>query len=264
MSSPDPIVADVLASRLVPPLAGPLEWNAEVGSTNDLVAARARTGAPEGLVIGADHQVAGRGRRGRAWEERPGEALMFSVLLRPPLPPAGAALLPIVVAVGVAEGITRATGVPVSIAWPNDLLAEGRKVGGILCELSARAGRVDWAVAGIGLNVHAAPRVESVRWTPGAIAPLATGPVTRGELLVAVLGALGARLEQWYDGDHAAVRAGFAARDALAGRAVHVRTDEGVHTGQADGLDAAGRLRVRTHDGVVALGVGEVTGVDGA
>lgn len=262
MTSPDPVDAVAVATRLVPPLAGPLEWHAEVGSTNDLVAAAARGGAAEGLVIGADHQLAGRGRRGRVWQERPGEALMFSVLLRPPLPPHGAALLPIVVAVGVAEGITRATDVPVVIAWPNDLLADGRKVGGILCELSARAGRVDWAVAGIGLNVHAAPRVESLRWTPGAIAPLAAAPVHRGELLVAVLGALGARLEQWYDGDADGVLAAFAGRDALAGRTVRVGMQEGVHHGRADGLDATGRLRVHTHDGVVALGAGEVTGVD--
>lgn len=266
MISPDqdPVDPAALAGRLVPPLAGPVTWLPEVGSTNDLVAAAAREGAGEGTVVGADHQVAGRGRRGRAWEETPGHGLLFSVLLRPPMPPAGAALLPIVVAVGVAEGISRAAGVDTHIAWPNDLLVDGRKVGGILCELSARGDRVDWAVAGIGLNVLSAPRVESIRWTPGAIAPLATTPFSRGELLVAVLGALGARLEAWYDGDTTGVLQAFAMRDHLIGHRVRLHTEEGDHTGEAAGLDAAGRLLLRTRDGLVALGAGEVAGVDTA
>lgn len=264
MTSPDhdPVDPAAVAERLVPPLAGPVTWLAEVGSTNDLVAAAARQGAGEGTVVGADHQVAGRGRRGRGWEETPGHGLLFSVLLRPPLPAAGAALLPIVVAVGVAEGISRAAGVDARIAWPNDVLVDGRKVGGILCELSARADHVDWAVAGIGLNVHSAPRVESVRWTPGAIAPAATGPLRRAELLVAVLGALGARLESWYDGDTTGVLQAFAMRDHLAGHRVRLHTEAGDHTGEAAGLDAGGRLLLRTRDGLVALGAGEVTGVD--
>src|SRR5436189_240411 len=81
-------------ARVAPPpppaLAGPVVWQAETGSTNDEAAARARAGAPEGLVVGADHQTAGRGRRGRTWVARPGDALLVSVLLRPPVAPVDA------------------------------------------------------------------------------------------------------------------------------------------------------------------------------
>jgi len=165
--------------------------------------------------------------------------------------------------VGVADGIAALGAGEVTIAWPNDLVLGGRKVGGILCELAARGDRVDHAVAGIGLNVHGAPEAEGARWVPGAIADAAAG-VTRAELLVAVLGALGARLEAWYGGDAEDARAAFTARDHLAGRVIRVATPDENLAGRATGIDGAGRLRLRTPSGEVVLVAGEVTGVDPA
>jgi len=261
---PDPVVPEALAPRLVPPLAGPLRWSPETGSTNDLVAERARAGDAEGLVIGTDHQTAGRGRRGREWRETPGEGLLFSVLLRPPVAPVAAGLLPLVVAVGVADGLAAAGAREVAIAWPNDVLLSGRKVGGILCELALHGDRVAHAVAGIGLNVHGAPPpAPGGRWVPGAVAE-AVPEVVRGELLVAVLGALGARLDAWYGGDAEGIRDAFARRDHLAGRVIQVATPHEELLGRGAGIDGAGRLRLRTASGDVVLGAGEVTGVDPA
>ncbi|MEQ9336599.1 MAG: biotin--[acetyl-CoA-carboxylase] ligase, partial [Miltoncostaeaceae bacterium] len=149
----DPVVPALVAPRLAPPLAGPLEWLPTTGSTNDDVLARARDGAPEGLVIGADHQGAGRGRRGRQWITSPGDALLLSALLRPRVAPVDAGLLPIVAAVGVA----RAIGDAARIVWPNDILLGAHKVAGILCEMSADQEQVAWAVVGVGVNVRGAP-----------------------------------------------------------------------------------------------------------
>lgn len=260
----DAVDAAAVAARLRPPVSGPVLWAHEVTSTNDLLAARARRGDPEGVVMGADHQTAGRGRRGRVWEDGAGEALLFSVLLRPPMAPADAGLLPIVVAVGAAEGLA-AHGVPVRICWPNDLLLGDRKLGGILCEIAADRDRVDWAVVGIGINVSGVPRLTGGRWTPAAVADAPGVAVSRTELLASLLTALSARIAGWYAGDEAGVLAAFAGMDALAGRPVTVGAPGGEVTGTAAGLAGDGALRVLLPDGSERrLTGGEVTGVDGA
>ena len=259
--SADPVVPAAVMPLLVSPLAGPITWVPEIGSTNDEAARLAREGAPEGTVVGADHQTAGRGRRGRPWGDSPGEALMYSVVLRPPVGPVDAGLLPLVIAVGLADALD-ACGVPdVEIAWPNDILAGGGKVAGILCELSSDQERVAWVVAGMGINVGPVPDVPGARWTPGSLAALGTRPC-RGDLLVAALGAIGRRYQAWIEHGVGGVIAAFGRRDYLAGRGVTLGTAGGDVVGIARGVDSLGRLVVAV-DGVErALASGEVTGVD--
>ena len=103
--SADPVVATSVTPLLVPPLAGPVTWTPEIGSTNDEASRLARAGAPEGTVIGSDHQTAGRGRRGRSWVDAPGEALMYTVILRPRVSPVHAGMLPIVIAIALADAL---------------------------------------------------------------------------------------------------------------------------------------------------------------
>ena len=257
----DPVVPSAVMPLLAGPLAGPVTWTPEIGSTNDDAAALARAGAVEGTVVGSDHQTAGRGRRGRAWVDAPGEALMYSVILRPRVGPVDAGLLPIVIAVGLADALD-ACGVPdVEIAWPNDILAGGGKVAGILCEMSADQERVAWAVAGMGVNVGPVPEVTGARWTPGSLAALGVRP-RRGDLLVAALGAIGRRYEAWLEHGSGGIRAAFGRRDHLAGRAVTVGTAAGEVTGTGAGIDDLGRLVVRVDGREMPLASGEVTGVD--
>jgi BirA family transcriptional regulator, biotin operon repressor / biotin---[acetyl-CoA-carboxylase] ligase len=252
----DPVVPRLVAPLLAPPLAGPVVWLAETGSTNDEAIARARAGAPEGLVVGADRQTAGRGRRGRAWLAAPGHGLLVSALVRPGSAPVDAGLLPIVAAVGTAEAL----GPDARIVWPNDVLVGGRKVAGILCEMSADQERVEWGVVGIGVNVRSAPDLDDARWDPGALSDLGDPP-PRADLLVALLGALGARYEQWLREGPGPLLAAFATCDALAGRAVVVELGGERVAGECAGTDALGRLRVETADGERALGAGEVVRV---
>jgi BirA family biotin operon repressor/biotin-[acetyl-CoA-carboxylase] ligase len=252
----DPVVPLLVTPRLSPPLAGPLVWLAETGSTTDEAIERARAGAPEGLVVGADRQSAGRGRRGRSWLAARGHALTVSVLLRPGVPPVDAGLLPIVVAVAAAEAL----GPAARIAWPNDILIGARKVAGILCEMSADQERVAWAVAGVGINVRSAPALDDARWEPGALSD-AGDPPARADLLVDLLAALGRRYAQWVGGDVAGVLDAYAGRDALAGREVAVSLGGDEVAGTCAGIDALGRLRVRTGAGERLLGAGEVVRV---
>jgi BirA family transcriptional regulator, biotin operon repressor / biotin---[acetyl-CoA-carboxylase] ligase len=252
----DPVVPSLVAPRLTPPLAGPVVWSAETGSTNDDLTERARAGAPEGTIVGADRQSAGRGRRGRAWLAGRGDALLVSVLMRPAVAPVDVALLPLVVAVGAADAL----GDDARIVWPNDILIDGRKVAGILCEMSADQERVAWAVAGIGVNVRAAPPLEDARWTPGSLAD-GGDPPARADLLVALMAAVGRRYAEWTAGGAAGVLAAFAARDALAGHGVTVSLGDEEVVGTCAGTDELGRLRVVTAVGERLLGAGEVVRV---
>ena len=193
-----------------------VRWFDEVDSTNRLAADLVRRGAPDGLVVGADHQTAGRGRRGRTWESRPGTALLVSTVLRP-VP----RLVTLAAGVAAAEACEGVAGAPVRLKWPNDLLAgDGRKAGGILSELVG-----DAAVVGLGLNLTWAP--------PGAAC---LGPtVDRDALLAAYLEALDR------PGD---VLVRYRARCATLGRLVRVELPGETVEGLATDVDDDGRLVV--------------------
>ena len=192
-----------------------VRWFDEVDSTNRVAADLARAGAPDGVVVGADHQTAGRGRRGRTWESRPGTSLLVSVILRP-----APALVTLAAGVAAAQACEAVAGAGVELKWPNDLLLDGAKLGGILSEAVAGA-----AVVGLGLNLT---------WAPAGAACL--GPAAdRRAVLAAYLAALGA------PGD---VIGRYRERCTTLGRRVRVDLPAGTIEGIATGVDADGRLVV--------------------
>ena len=252
-SGSDPVVADVVRERLQGTVVTSVSWVAETGSTNDDATSAARAGAPEGAVFGADHQLAGRGRGGRRWESAPASGLLFSVLLRPDVGVDRLASLPIVVALALAEQLPAAT----RIAWPNDLVVDGHKIAGVLCESVLDEHGVQFVVVGIGVNVHAAPELADGRW-----------PVTclddhgetrrRSDVLVGVLGSLSRSYRAWRAGQVDLVAA-FTPLDAWRGSPVVVDQSGRRSAGTADGIDASGRLRLLHDDGSVSsVSAGEV------
>lgn len=124
-----------------------------LGSTNDYLKHLAESGAPEGTVIIAREQTAGKGRRGRSWASPKGGA-WFSLLLRPPIPVEQAGCVAILIAVSLAHALRERWGVPVGIKWPNDMYVSGKKLGGILIELGSHGQQIEWLIAGIGINVN--------------------------------------------------------------------------------------------------------------
>jgi BirA family biotin operon repressor/biotin-[acetyl-CoA-carboxylase] ligase len=223
-----------------------LELLAETDSTNRVVAERAALGAPEGLVVTADVQTAGRGRLDRTWDAAAGSSLLVSVLLRPDLPPDRWHLLTAAAGLAAVEACVQAGGFRPELKWPNDLLVDDRKLAGVLAETSAGA-----VVVGMGLNVHAAP--------PGAAwADEAAGRVVdRSDLLGAWLAALDRRLDDW-----PALAAAYRSECATVGRRVVVEQPGGRIEGVAEGIDDAGRLIVRPDGGdVVAVSAGDVVHV---
>jgi BirA family biotin operon repressor/biotin-[acetyl-CoA-carboxylase] ligase len=176
---------------------GPLRAYRSVPSTQTLARAWAEAAppdrAPEGAVVLADHQTAGRGRRGRAWTAPPGTALLFSLVLRPPLPASRWPEIPLAAGCAVAEALERAAGVDASLKWPNDVLVGGRKLAGNLAE--GAAGDSPLVILGVGVNVSQDER----DWPPdlaGRARSLAGlgAPVARDALLTAIL----ERLDAWY------------------------------------------------------------------
>ena len=124
-----------------------------VSSTNDVARDLAASGKPEGLCVIAREQTAGRGRQGRSWSSPPGEGLYLSLILRPEIRAAESAVITLAAAVALAETLKLDFQVSVDIKWPNDILASGRKICGILVESAIESGRLQYAVMGIGVNV---------------------------------------------------------------------------------------------------------------
>ncbi len=219
---------------------------ATAGSTNDEAAARARTGAAEGLVVLAERQLAGRGRRGAAWHSPPGEALAFSIVVRPAEPKSFWPRLALVAGVAVAEAL-ESMGLRPGIKWPNDLWLGGKKVAGILVEAGA-----DFAIVGIGLNINTAD-------FPEALAEIATSlrietgrECDRAEVLAAIIARF-AVLRGRIGEDFPEIVTGVATRCVLTGRRVTLTTGGRAKSGTVEGIGSGGELLLRTDDGLERL-----------
>jgi BirA family biotin operon repressor/biotin-[acetyl-CoA-carboxylase] ligase len=238
---------------------------ASVGSTNTIARELAAAGAPDGTVVTADEQTAGRGRQGRTWTAPPGSALLYSAVLRPLEP--RHSVLPLAVPLAVCETAERLRpGIDCKVKWPNDIHLDGRKLAGILIEARPQDG---WAVLGIGLNLTIAEtdfpgelRDRATSLFPSPDDPTRPpGPHNRqdemraGWASEASASTLSEALTTWVDADPTHVLSEWRERDALRGREVTWENGSGV----ADGIDERGYLLVRLADGGrVALGAGDV------
>jgi BirA family biotin operon repressor/biotin-[acetyl-CoA-carboxylase] ligase len=218
----------------------------EVVSTQIEAARLAANGAPEGTVVTATHQSAGRGRRGRQWLDAPGQSLLMSVVLRPPISPGLSPQLSLVAAVAVSDALGRA-GVTAAIRWPNDVMVGARKICGLLPEaVTTREGALEHVILGIGLNVNQ-------RDFPGPIQALATSMriETRRERSVeemqaGVLAALEDRYRRYVQGGLATLLPAWLERaQGIGGRATAADGREGI----AVGIDADGALLLRGDSG---------------
>jgi len=270
-------------------------WYADVPSTNDLAAALAERGTPEGCVVVANAQSAGRGRQGRSWASPAGAGLYASAVLRPAehaLP-----LLTIAAGVAVADGIHAATGLVPDLKWPNDVFVGGRKVAGVLAEASSNVGAAlsnvgaalsnvgaallnvgaDLSNAGADLQVHPRRAIQYVilgfginvmpAAYPPEIAARATNlegelgrSVDRGLLLAECLCSLAARYQDLERGRiEAVVKAWRGRAAATLGRRVRWHAAGAALEGVGENIDDMGALVVRTKTGLARLTAGEVT-----
>jgi BirA family transcriptional regulator, biotin operon repressor / biotin---[acetyl-CoA-carboxylase] ligase len=232
-------------------------------STNADLVERARTGAPEGAVLVAEEQSAGRGRMGRAWLSPPRAALTFSVLLRPgAVPPARRAWLPLLAGVATATALRPVTGLAAELKWPNDLLIGHRKLAGILAEQSG-----DAVVVGIGLNVSTgraelpAPAASSLM--PTSLLLEGSASLDRELLLRRILDEVARWYADWCaaagDPEASGLRPAYLRLCSTIGREVRVELPAGQVTfGRAADVDADGRLIVTGPAGAMSVGAGDV------
>jgi BirA family transcriptional regulator, biotin operon repressor / biotin---[acetyl-CoA-carboxylase] ligase len=250
---PDMPLAIAAVAAALGPLASRFDVDVldECASTNAVLVGRAEAGAPSGTVIAARRQTAGRGRMGRAWHGDESSGLAFSLLWRLPRgkSPSG---LSLAVGVAVAEALQGLGVTDVALKWPNDILRDGRKLGGILIELAGSA-----AVIGIGLNLRLPAGL------PPAVSHGATAldrDIDRNELLAALLIALHGVLESFGAGGFALLRERWQALNAHDGAPVHILSQLAPPLeGTCAGVDADGALLLATEAGVQRVISGDVS-----
>lgn len=243
------------------PLASRVSWHAETASTNADAAALADAGAPEGCVVLADHQTAGRGRLGRSWSSPAGTGIYASVLFRPE--PRVARMLTIGAGVALAEAIETVAGIVPVLKWPNDVYLgggsqSGRKVAGILAEAGVSGGET-WVVMGFGINVLPASLPHELALRATSLESELGRPVDRGELFAECLVRLAARYADLCAGRCLDVVDAWRRRASPTfGRPVEWVDEGATKAGVVRDIDDEGGLLVDTEAGIVRVVSGEL------
>lgn len=228
---------------------------ASVASTNTLLLEAAANGAPEGTVFVADEQTAGRGRGGHNWHSSPGEGLYVSALVQPSLPLDKALWTSLATGLAAQVAVLETSGLTVDLRWPNDLLLNGKKCGGILVETAVEGERnstLRYAVIGIGINVDHAGFPEELRDLATSLRIESGRMQDRAALLIALLRALDREMTLLEEGRacNGLLRRFAKASTWTEGKRVSV-PEQGGYTGITAGLNGQGFLRVASDDGVL-------------
>lgn len=217
----------------------------QVDSTNNEARRLAEQGAPDGTLVVAELQTAGKGRRGRFWTSPPGTGIWMSLLLRPDFAPEHASSLTLVAAMAVETGIREAVGLVCQIKWPNDIVLEGKKICGILTEMSTEEDCIRHVVVGIGINVNIEEFPEEIGATATSLAIVSGSTIKRAPLVDAVMRAW----EQYYAQfqrtlDMSGLKQVYNEHLVNLGREVKVLAPRGEYSGISHGINDGGELLV--------------------
>ncbi len=238
-----------------------VHFHQQLKSTQETAKNLALKGAPEGTVVVAEYQEAGRGRRGRSWFGQPGKGILFSLILRPALPPQKAAVITLMAGVGAARGIQAAYPIRCRLKWPNDLLIGEKKLGGILTEMSSEADQIHYLVLGIGLNAN----LEAESFPP-EISGQATSllmelgqKVDRVLLFRRVLEELETEYQLLLNQGPSAVIEHWRGLSGTIGKEVEIQNPEGTLRGRTKDVDEEGALLLEQAGGqVLRITTGDV------
>ena len=248
---PDTIAEEEVASRLQTERMGrQIRYFSRIDSTNQYAKRIAEEGAPDGTLIIADEQTAGKGRSGRTWVTPPAEAIAFTLLLRPKLSPDRISMVTLVMGLAVTNAVNSLYGVSAGIKWPNDVVIKGRKLCGILTEMSAEVRQVNYIVIGVGINANLTSFPEEIREIATSLKLELGRDINRAELIARVM----AEFERLYaefeaQGDLGAVMQEYNELCLNAGSKVRVLDPNGAYTGTSRGINSMGELLVETEDG---------------
>jgi BirA family biotin operon repressor/biotin-[acetyl-CoA-carboxylase] ligase len=253
ISTPDVLHADDLLARLgkTKVIGRDIRVFEQTSSTNDVVEKLARDGVKEGVVVFAESQIKGRGRLGRVWASPARKGLWFSILLRPDLRPQETTQLTVAAATAIWRAIHAVTGLQPEIKWPNDLLYHGKKLVGILTELSAEVDRVKHVILGVGVsvNVAAGEFPADLRKAATSLRIELGKPVLRAELATAILRELDANYDQVCRGKFPEIADEWEEHCSTIGQQVVVMIGERKIRGCAESIDDDGALLLRTEHG---------------
>jgi len=250
MEMPDVLTKDEIKSCINGSLIGRhVVFYDVTDSTNTRAKALAEEGAAEGTLVAAGQQSAGKGRRGRGWSSPPGTGIWMSMVLRPDILPSQASMLTLVAALGVSEGICRVTGIMPKIKWPNDLVLSGKKICGILTEMTTELEAIQYVVVGMGINVNTGEFPEEIAKTASSLYLESGRKWKRAPLMGAMAGAL----EEYYGKflatkDLSLLKDEYEGRLANLNRQVTVLARTGDYDGTCRGIDSQGELLVERED----------------
>lgn len=261
-SSPDVLSLSELESRIKTKTAGKhLLYFDITGSTNAEAKKQAEGGAPDGLLVVADEQEQGRGRRGRGWEAPGGVNIYMTLLLRPSFLPEQASMVTLVMALSVAQAITHISGLEAKIKWPNDIVINKKKVVGILTELIMETDYIQYLVCGVGINVNQSEFPQSIAENATSLYLEGGRILSRAELIALVMERFEANYEVFCrQGDMTGLMSAY--NELLVNRQAQVRVldPKGEYEGLAQGINKMGELLVRKADGTrEAVYAGEVS-----
>jgi BirA family biotin operon repressor/biotin-[acetyl-CoA-carboxylase] ligase len=260
----DILTPDLLNKRLKGTLFGKhILHFFKTDSTNRVAMELGYAGEPEGSVVMAEEQTAGRGRAGRAWHSERGTGLYFTLLLRPKLSPVQAPILTMLAGIAAHSAITAQTGVSPDLKWPNDLLLNGKKIGGILTEMHAEPSMIRFVIIGCGINVNQETFPDDLASVATSLRRETGRSHSRLELLVRLLTEFEADYNRFLREGVAPVIERFQRISPFA-NGKRVRVDNGVHSyaGVTTGLSPEGLLLVKKYDGQIqAVIAGDVTEV---
>jgi len=253
ISVPDVLHADDLISRLPEDriIGRDIRVFQETTSTNDVVEKFARDGVNEGVAVFAESQTKGRGRMGRKWMSPPGKGLWFSLLLRPKLRPTAVTQITVIAATALVRAIQKETGLQPDIKWPNDIWIKGRKVAGVLTEMSAELDHVKHVTLGIGLDVNLEEKdlPPELRTIATSLRIESGRKVHRAQMAATLLNELEHDYQRINRGGFEAVADEWEQRCITVGKQVSIHLGPTVLKGRAEALDADGALLLRTQYG---------------
>jgi len=259
---PDILTPDMLRQRLKGSLFGKhIHHFFKVDSTNRVAMELGHAGEPEGTVVIAEEQTAGRGRAGHAWHSERATGIYATLLLRPHLAPVQAPLLTMMAGLSAHAAIEAQTGLKVDLKWPNDLLIRGKKVGGILTEMHAEPAQIRFVIVGIGLNVNQEKFPSELSAIATSLRVEAGKPQSRLELLVRLLREFENDYNRFLSEGAESVTKRFVAISSYAqGKRVRVSNGKESFAGVTDGLGPEGLLLVKREGGqIVTVIAGEVS-----
>lgn len=223
----------------------------EVDSTNNVAKSYAAQGMPEGTIVVAESQIKGKGRLGRPWGSPKGQGIWVSIILRPNIPPTAAPQLTFVMAVAMIKALKKALNISAQIKWPNDIIFEGKKVAGILTELSAEIERVNYVIVGIGVNANQKPAdfPQEYREKATSLKSILGTDVSRVKVLQAMLEEIESTYQEYLNNSYGKIMEEWKRNSITLGKQVEVTTEKGKLGGYAVDIDSDGCLIVRDEQG---------------